>query len=197
VSGADPIAEIVQERERARAAGDPLTDVCVLATVEGHSAPGVRPVVLRDVGPQGIGLLISATSPKWRPLQSGRYECLLLWTSIRRQYRVRGTVTPMPDEMIERYWREKVHTSRLLDLYYAEFQSQSTAVPSREAFRAGIETLHRRHPTPDAVPRPSLLRGIYVVPFRVDAWHGSPDRLHDRCLYTRSAGGWRSQVLVP
>ena len=42
-------------------------------------------------GPQGIGLLISSTSPKWEPLSSGRYELLLLWLTIRRQYRVRGT----------------------------------------------------------------------------------------------------------
>lgn len=197
MSGADPIAEIVRERERARAAGDPLTDVCILATVDGRHAPGVRPVVLRDVGPQGLGILISATSPKWRPLQSGRYECLLLWPAIRRQYRVRGTLTPMPDALVERYWQQKVHESRLLDLYYAEVQPQSSVVDSRAAFRDGIEALRRRHPTPDAVPRPALLRGVYVVPFRVDAWHGSPDRLHDRCLYTRAADGWRARVLVP
>jgi pyridoxamine 5'-phosphate oxidase len=197
MTGADPIAEIVEARDRARAARDPLVDVCVLATVNGRSAPGVRPLVLRDVGPRGIGLLISSTSQKWSPLQSGRYECLLLWTAIRRQYRVRGGLTPMPDELVERYWSQKMHESRLLDLYYGEVQSQSTPVASRQAFRDGIDMLRGRHPSADAVPRPALLRGVYLVPARIDAWHGSPDRLHDRCLYTRTATGWRAQVLVP
>jgi pyridoxamine 5'-phosphate oxidase len=197
MTATDPIAEIVAERERARVAGDPLADLCILATSDGGGAPGVRALVLRDVGPDGLGLLISATSPKWEPLRSGRYEGLLLWTSVQRQYRVRGGLRPMPDALVERYWRRKVHESRLLDVYYDEVQPQSSVVASREAFREGIEALRRLHPTPDAVPRPSLLRGVYLVPLRIEAWHGSPDRLHDRCVYIRAGAGWRVDILVP
>ena len=32
--GADPIAQLVADRERARAAGDPMVDVCILATTD-------------------------------------------------------------------------------------------------------------------------------------------------------------------
>ena len=197
MSAPDPIAEIAGERERARAAGDPLVDVCILATSDGSSAPGARALVLRDVGPQGLGLLVSATSPKWRPLQTGRYECLLLWTSIRRQYRVRGALAPMPEPLVERYWGQKVHESRLLDLYYGTVHPQSSVVASPEEFRRGIEALRRQYPTPASVPRPEGLRGVYLVPHRIEAWHGSPDRLHDRQVYTRSGRGWREQSLVP
>ncbi|HSE94173.1 MAG TPA: pyridoxine 5'-phosphate oxidase C-terminal domain-containing protein [Methylomirabilota bacterium] len=194
---ADPIAEIVAERERARAAGDPLADVCLLATSGGVGAPGVRPLILRDVGPDGVGLLVSATSPKWEPLRGGRYEGLLLWTSVRRQYRVRGGLAPMPEPLVERYWSQKVHESRLLDVYYETAQPQSSVVASHEAFRSGIEALRARHPTPDAVPRPPLLRGVYLVPFRVEVWHGALDRLHDRRAYVKTPAGWRVDVLVP
>jgi pyridoxamine 5'-phosphate oxidase len=197
---ADPIALLVDDRVRARAAGDPFADLCVLATA-GHAmdadAPGVRPIVLRDVGPQGIGLLISRTSPKWEPLSSGRYELLLLWLTIRRQYRVRGKIAPMPEDLIETYWNQKVHESRLLDVYYATYGAQSTAIPSRERFLEGIETLRRRYPTSEAVPRPELLRGVYLIPDRIEAWRGSPDRLHDRRRFIREGGGWREETLVP
>ena len=197
---ADPITLVVEDRARARVAGDPMTDLCVLATA-GHAsraeAPGVRPIILRDVGPQGIGLLISQTSQKWEPLSSGRYELLLLWLTIRRQYRVRGTIASMPDETIETYWNQKVHASRLLDVYYATYGAQSTAVPSRDAFLQGIDTLRQRYPTPEAVPRPELLRGVYLVPERIEAWRGSPDRLHDRRRFVRGATGWREETLVP
>jgi pyridoxamine 5'-phosphate oxidase len=193
----DPIADIVGDRERARAAGDPLADVCILATAGRNGAPGVRALVLRDIGPEGVGLLISATSPKWEPLRSGRYECLLLWTTIRRQYRIRGGLAPMPQDRLETYWRQKVHESRLLDLFYDRIQPQSSPLASRQVLLSGIATLRRQHPTPDAVPRPELLRGVYLVPFRIEAWHGSPDRLHDRHLYTRTASTWREQILVP
>jgi pyridoxamine 5'-phosphate oxidase len=197
VTAADPVAEIVHDRERARAAGDPLTDVCILATAGRDTAPGVRPLVLRDVGPQGVGLLVSATSPKWEPLRGGRYECLLLWMTIRRQYRIRGGLAPMPELRVEQHWQEKVHESRLLDLYYDRVQAQSSGIASRAVFLEGIDGLRRQHPTPEAVPRPPVLRGVYLVPFSIEAWRGSSDRLHDRQLFTRDGSTWREQVLVP
>jgi pyridoxamine 5'-phosphate oxidase len=196
----DPIALLADDRARARSAGDPLVDLCVLATAgtaTDGDRPGVRPIVLRDVGPQGIGLLISRTSPKWEPLSSGRAELLLLWLAIHRQYRVRGPIARMPDTLVETYWNQKVHESRLLDLYYATYGAQSTAVLSRERFLEGIEELRRRYPTPAAVPRPDLLEGVYLVPERIEVWRGSPDRLHDRRRFTRDADDWREETLVP
>ncbi len=196
----DPIAEMVADRERARTAGDPFADLCILATTDPGDAtgmPGVRTLVLRDAGPQGIGLLVSALSPKWAPLEAGRFECLLVWLTIRRQYRIRGQLQPMPPERVEEYWGQKVHASRLLDLYYARVQPQSSPIASREAFLAGIEDLRRAHPTPDVVPWPDALRGVYLVPQRIEAWRGSPDRLHDRRLFHRAGEGWREEVLIP
>jgi pyridoxamine 5'-phosphate oxidase len=195
---ADPISLVVADRERARSAGDPMTDLCVLATAgSADGAPGVRPIVLRDVGPQGIGLLISRTSPKWEPLAAGHSELLLLWLTIRRQYRVHGALAPMPAELVERYWSQKALESRLLDLYYATYGAQSTVVASRERFLEGIEALRQRYPTAEAVTRPDLLRGVYLVPDRIEAWRGSPDRLHDRRRFVRDASGWREETLIP
>lgn len=194
---ADPLALLVADRERARAAADPFVDLCVLATAEDGEPPAVRPIVLRDVGPEGVGLLVSATSIKWAPLTRGRYECLLVWLTIRRQYRVRGGLAAMPEARLQAYWEQKVHASRLLDVYYAQRRSQSSTVASREHFLAEIEDLRRRHPTADAVPRPDLLRGVYLVPERIEAWRGSPDRLHDRRRFSRTAGGWVEETLVP
>ncbi len=164
----DPIAALVRDRERARAARDPFADLCVLATAVDGEPPGVRPIVLRDVGPQGIGLLVSETSPKWAPLIAGRYELLLIWLTLRRQYRVRGGLAPMPDARVAEYWGQKIHESRLLDLYYATCRAQSTAVPSRARFLEEIDGLRRRHPAAGDVPRPGLLRGIYLQPERIE-----------------------------
>jgi pyridoxamine 5'-phosphate oxidase len=194
---ADPIAELVADRERARAAADPLADLCILATADAAGAVGVRTIVLRDVGPQGVGLLISATSPKWDPLTAGRAECLLVWLSIRRQYRLRGRLEPMPEARLAEYWRQKTHESRLLDLYYTERQPQSSPVASREAFLDGIGALRRRYASPEQVPRPAALSGVYLVPSRIEVWRGAPDRLHDRRLFERANEDWRETVLVP
>ena len=196
-ASADPLGLIVADRARARAAGDPFTDLCVLATRQEPEMPGVRPIVLRDVGPEGIGLLISRGSPKWEPLAAGRYELLLIWLTIRRQYRIRGSVAPMPDALVQTYWDQKVHESRLLDLYYATHGAQSSVVASRDRFLEGIESLRRQYPRPEVVPRPELLQGVYVVPERVEMWRGSADRLHDRRRFVRDGPGWREETLVP
>jgi pyridoxamine 5'-phosphate oxidase len=193
----DPLALIADDRARARAAGDPFADLCVLATAPEPGLPGVRPLVLRDIGPAGIGLLVSRTSPKWEPLSAGRYELLLVWLTIRRQYRVRGGVAPMPEALVETYWSQKVHESRLLDLYYSTHGVQSSVVPSRERFLEGIEALRRQYPSPGSVPRPPILQGVYLVPERVESWRGSPDRLHDRRRFAREGVAWREETLVP
>jgi pyridoxamine 5'-phosphate oxidase len=199
MTAADPVAELVADRERARAAGDPFTDLCILATAEATGPVGVRTLVLRDTGPEGVGLLVSRTSPQWAPLEHGRAECLLVWLTIRRQYRLRGRLAPMPEARVARYWSQKTHESRLLDLYYSLRQGQSTRVASREALLRDIEELRQEHPTADAVPRPEALRGVYLRPERIEIWRGSPDRLHDRRLFERAddGGGWRQSVLVP
>jgi len=197
MSTLDPVAELVSDRQRARAAADPFTDLCILATADDAGAAAVRTLVLRDTGPQGLGLLVSGLSPKWRPLAAGRAECLLVWLSIRRQYRLRGPLASMPEARLAEYWRAKTHESRLLDLYYTRRQPQSTPVASREAFLAGIEALRLECPTTEAVPRPEALRGVYLVPERIEIWRGAPNRLHDRRLFERADGGWRESVLIP
>jgi pyridoxine/pyridoxamine 5'-phosphate oxidase len=62
----------------------------------------------------------------------------------------------------------------------------------------GIEALQQRYPEVEAVPLADSLRGVYLYPTLIDAWHGSPtDRLHDRRAFTRTDTGWSSRILVP
>lgn len=194
----DPIQEIVREREHARQRSEPLVDVCYLVTVASAERGEARALTLRDVTERGVGVLINRTSPKWRQLaQSETATILIHWPSVRRQYRIWGTIAPMEPERVDAYWRRKNHGSKLLEHYYAEFQPQSSEIASREEFLAGIETLRRRYPDRDAVPAPASLAGVYLVPREIEAWHGSEERLHDRRRYRRSGAGWESTTLVP
>lgn len=195
---ADPIQEIVQERERARERGDPLVDVCYLATVASADRAEARALTLRDVTEHGVGVLINRTSPKWRQLSHTETASLLIhWPSVRRQYRIWGAIAPIEPDRIAAYWRRKSHGSKLLEHYYSEFQPQSGQIASREEFLAGIEALRRRYPDRESVPPPSSLAGIYVVPREIETWHGSEERLHDRRLYRRSGADWECATLIP
>ncbi len=194
----DPILEIKQERERARDARDPLTDVCYLVTVASADRAEARALTLRDITDRGVGVLINRTSPKWQQLsQSGTATVLIHWPSVRRQYRIWGGIAPIEPERVDAYWRRKSHGSKLLEHYYTEFSSQSARIASRQEFLSGIESLRRRYPERDAVPPPQSMAGIYVVPREIETWHGSEERLHDRRLFQKTGNGWTSLTLVP
>jgi pyridoxamine 5'-phosphate oxidase len=195
----DPVAEIIAARHEARTHHDPHVDVCFLATVSVTGRPEVRAISLRDIDAKGFGVLINAHSPKWQQLTAhGQGSLHILWSTVRRQYRVYGRFEPMEPERLQQYWNRKGHASRLLEHYYETFEAQSRPIPSREHLLRGIEELKRRYPNRDAVPIPDSLKGLYLYPTEIDVWHGSPeDRLHDRRLCRRTADGWTFQILVP
>ena len=198
----DPVAEIIAARQEARQHYDPHVDVCFLATVTTQGRPEVRAVSLRGIDAQGFGLLLNTTSPKWQQLTAANGQCCLhmLWSTVRRQYRVYGRLDPMAPERLQQYWQRKSHGSRLLEYYYEACHTQSQPIPSREYLLQGIAELTRRYPTREAVPFPETLKGVSLYPTEIDVWHGSPDpedRLHDRRLFTRTDAGWSFCTLVP
>jgi pyridoxamine 5'-phosphate oxidase len=195
----DPVAEIIAARQEASKCHDPHVDVCFLATVTAQGRPEVRAVSLRDIDEKGFGLLLNTTSPKWQQLSAGQCCLHLLWSTVRRQYRVYGNIEAMEPERLQQYWQRKGHGSRLLEYYYEVFHAQSQPIPSRRYLLAGIAALMKRYPAREAMPvPPETLRGVYLFPMEIDVWHGSPeDRLHDRRLYTRTDTGWSYRTLVP
>jgi pyridoxamine 5'-phosphate oxidase len=196
----DPMAEIIAARAEARQQQDPHVDVCFLATVTADERPAVRAISLRDIDARGFSLLLNETSPKWQQL-TARGQCALhiLWSTVRRQYRVYGRLDPMDRAHLQQYWNRKGHGSRLLEYYYEVFHAQSQPIPSRTYLLQGMAELTQRYPDKDAMPfPPATLQGVYLYPTEIDVWHGSPeDRLHDRLLFTRTDTGWSSCTLVP
>ena len=107
----DPVAEIIAAREEARQCQDPHVDVCFLATATAEGRPEVRAISLRDIDAKGFGLLLNVTSPKWQQLAAGG-QCSLhmLWSTVRRQYRVYGRLEPMAPERLQQYWDRVLYT---------------------------------------------------------------------------------------
>ena len=193
-----PIDEIITERKRAREQDDPNVDVCFLSTITAAGHPTVRAISLRDIDERGFELLLNSETPKWDQLQEGKgFELLMFWHSVVRQYRIRGSIEPLEEEKTLVYWERKSLGSRLLELYYPTFERQTASVSSRQHLLENMEALKEKYPTAGDVPLPDVLRGMRIVPDRIEAWHGGRERLHERSLYTRTGEGWSVQVLVP
>jgi pyridoxamine 5'-phosphate oxidase len=197
-AGVNPVAEIVAARREARQRQDPYVDVCILATTRADGTPDARAVSLRDIDDRGFGLLLNSLSPKWRQLSAGGCSLLLLWMTVRRQYRVYGRLAPMEPERLRQYWDQKARGSKLLEHYYEQYRPQSEPIASRAELLEGIDALAVRHPDTAALGLPGALQGVYLDPAEIDVWHGSPeDRLHDRRVFRRHAAGWTCTTVVP
>src|SRR5512145_594397 len=148
----DPVAEIIAARQAASKCHDPHVDVCFLATVTAQGRPEVRAVSRRDIDTKGFGLLLNTTSPKWQQLSAGQCCLHLLWSTVRRQYRVYGNIEAMEPERLQQYWQRKGHGSRLLEYYYETYHAQSQPIPSRRYLLEGIAALTQRYPTKETMP---------------------------------------------
>ena len=193
-----PLQDLRREREEARAAADPCTDLCCLATVADDGSPRLRTLVLREVTDLSVAVFCSRTSPKAHQLLSnGACELLIFWPTIRSQYRVRGPVEEIEVEEIRRNWERRPWESKLLDHLYASDHPQSSEIASRDALEAEVERLRELYPDTDSLPFPEGPTGFRVLASQVEIWRESADRIHDRRCYSLEGADWREQVLVP
>ena len=95
----DPIHQIREDWKAAKDADDPLAGLCALSTVSvDDGRPRVRTLVLWDIREEGVVLLTNNTSPKWHELRRRPcHEVMILWTSVQKQYRLRGEASGLPD----------------------------------------------------------------------------------------------------
>ena len=70
-----------------------------LATVDADGLPDVRMVLMKGYDAAGFVFYSHIASPKGRELAANPKAALLFhWKSLRRQVRIRGTVTPVTDK---------------------------------------------------------------------------------------------------
>ena len=92
--GVDPFRLFAEwfEDAKAREPNDP--HAMALATVDDAGLPDVRMVLMKDFGPEGVTFYTNLGSAKGRELAANPKAALLFhWKSLRRQVRLRGSVT--------------------------------------------------------------------------------------------------------
>lgn len=168
-----------------------------LATVDAEGLPDVRMVLLKDIegGPED-GTFVFYTnydSVKGQQIaQTGKASFVMHWKSLRRQIRVRGTVTKEEGDRADAYFKSRALQSRL----GAWASKQSHPLESRgkliaAAARQGV--LHGPNP-----PRPPFWGGFRIAPVEIEFWADGAFRLHDRFRWCKSAENrWFSTRLYP
>ncbi|KAF0116969.1 MAG: pyridoxamine 5'-phosphate oxidase [Rhodobacteraceae bacterium] len=198
-AGDDPfaIARAWLVEAEAQEPNDP--NAIALATVDPDGLPNVRMVLLKDieVGGKGGGAFVFYTnydSQKGQEIAaSGKAAFVLHWKSLRRQIRVRGTVTREDGPQADAYFASRSLKSRL----GAWASQQSQPLSSREALMAeAARVAIAKGPNP---PRPPNWGGFRLHPVEIEFWADGAFRLHDRFRWSKTDAteGWKIARLNP
>lgn len=190
---ADPFA-LLRAWLDAAETGEPNDyNAMTLATVGADGQPSARVVLLKGLD-RGLCFYTNTHSRKGRELeQNPRAALLFHWKSLRRQVRAEGRVEPVTDAEADAYFASRARVSRL----GAAASDQSRPLPSRAVLEQRVAELSERYPG-DEVPRPPHWGGYRLLPELFEFWQDMPFRLHDRTVFTLTAGdGWSGSKLYP
>lgn len=179
--------------QRAEDEGLLLPNGATLATVGSDGLPSSRVVLLKGADERGFVFYTNLESRKSRELRANPKASLCFWwPTLEQQIRVEGEVKPVEDAEADAYWETRPRGSQIS----AWASRQSEALSSHDDLVAEFERLQREY-SGRRLPRPPFWSGFGLVPERIEFWTGREDRLHERELFTRTAGGWRKTLLSP
>jgi len=193
-AGDDPF-EIAQ-RWLAEAAETELNDpnAIALSTVDATGMPNARMVLLKEIEANAFVFYTNYESAKGQEIAAtGKAAFVMHWKSLRRQIRVRGTVTKEEGPQADAYFTSRSLKSRLGA--WASDQSRPLDARSTLVAKVAAVTL-KQGPNPK---RPPHWGGFRIDPIEIEFWADGPFRLHDRFKWSRINGDvpWNIARLNP
>lgn len=193
-AGDDPFAIARRWLAEAEATEPNDPNAIALATVDAEGLPNVRMVLLKEIEDAAFVFYTNYTSAKGQEIAAtGKAAFVMHWKSLRRQVRVRGTVTREEGPQADAYFASRSLQSRL----GAWASRQSRPLDSRGALMAEVAKLGvTKGPNP---PRPPFWGGFRIAPVEIEFWADGAFRLHDRFCWRRAAPDqpWQVQRLNP
>ncbi len=165
-----------------------------LATVDPTGMPNVRMVLLKEIEPAAFVFYTNYESTKASELENaGKAAFVIHWKSLRRQIRVRGTITREDGPQADEYYASRSLKSRL----GAWASRQSQPLSSRGALMAEVAKVTAKMGTNPS--RPPFWGGYRLTPTEIEFWADGAFRLHDRFVWRREKAGqeWQVQRLNP
>jgi pyridoxamine 5'-phosphate oxidase len=198
-AGSDPFVLAQSWLTEAEASEPNDPNAIALATVDDQGLPNVRMVLLKDIETEGEGggafvFYTNYGSTKGQEIAaSGKAAFVLHWKSLRRQIRVRGSVTREDGPQADAYYSSRSLKSRL----GAWASQQSQPLSSREALMAeAAKVALTKGPNPS---RPPNWGGFRIHPVEIEFWTDGAFRLHDRFRWSRAdvTAAWTVERLNP
>jgi pyridoxamine 5'-phosphate oxidase len=165
-----------------------------LATADADGLPDVRMVLLKGFDERGFVFYTNFGSAKGEQILQNRKAALLFhWKSLKRQVRVRGTISEVSKEEADTYFQSRDRGSRI----GAWASKQSRPLESRFALEKAVAEWGLKFGV-GAIPRPDHWSGLRVSPTAIEFWRDGLFRLHDRVRFLPDGnGGWTRTRLYP
>lgn len=195
MSVADPFAQFAAWLKDAEASEPNDPNAMALATSDADGLPNVRMVLLKDFDEHGFVFYTNFESQKGTELLANRQAAAVLhWKSLRRQVRLRGSVSVVTDAEADAYFASRPRDSRI----GAWASQQSRPLEGRFALEAAVAKYAAKHAIGE-VPRPAYWSGFRIAPSYLEFWSDKPFRLHERLVYRRkdAAAPWTTEMLYP
>lgn len=190
---ADPFETLDAWYEEALAVGTPFADAVALATATPDGRPSVRMVLYKGRSGEGLRFFTNYESRKARELAENPHVAIVFfWAPLHAQVRVAGRVERLGAEESDEYFQSRPRESQL----GAWASPQSDEVVDRDALEQRFHEAAGKF-AGQSVPRPGFWGGYRLLPESFEFWIGQDHRLHDRFLYRRHDGGWKSVRLAP
>ena len=193
-AGDDPFGIARNWLDEAEKAEPNDANAMALSTVDKNGLPNVRMVLLKEIEPSAFVFFTNYNSAKAQELdQAGKAAFVMHWKSLRRQVRVRGTLTREDGPQADAYYASRSLKSRL----GAWASDQSQPLSSRAALVAEVAKITAKHGVNPA--RPPFWGGYRIVPVEIEFWADGPFRLHVRFRWSREKPGenWHIERLNP
>lgn len=192
--GDDPIAIVQRWLAEAEVSEPNDPNAMALSTVDADGMPNARMVLLKDIEDDAFVFYTNYDSAKGGELATNAKAAFVMhWKSLRRQVRVRGTVTREDGPQADDYFNSRNLKSRIGAI--ASRQSQPlTSRGSLIAEAAKVAAKEGLSPN-----RPDYWGGFRITPIEIEFWADGDFRLHDRFRWTKvePSGLWNVARLYP
>ncbi len=190
----DPIRQFSAWYAAAERSGIDKPMAMTLATATRDGAPSARIVLMKQADERGFIFFTNYRSRKAKELTDNPHAAILFhWDALDRQVRAEGTITRISAEESDLYFATRPRESQI----GAHASAQSEPIAGRSALEESARRIEAAFAGKE-IPRPDHWGGFCLRPSMVEFWQGREGRLHDRIVYSRSAGAvWTMRRLAP
>tara|TARA_R110001599_G_scaffold12319_1_gene57780 strand:- start:10023 stop:10598 length:576 start_codon:yes stop_codon:yes gene_type:complete len=169
------------------------SNAMTIATAGADGQPSARMVLLKGHGPDGFIFYTNQRSRKAGDIAENPKAAILFhWKSLRRQIRIEGSLSRVPDATADAYFATRGRDSQL----GAWASDQSSPLDSRATFEARFAEMTKRFAEGE-VPRPPHWSGYRLTPVHFEFWQDQAHRLHERRIFSPDGDGWTEGLLYP